>query len=214
MCDAYDIGDTLTALAASGAVLTVYPAGALRARQARIASVDPEQPHFVLELLAPPGQMAPSLAAGRATFVAALENDAMLQFELDTDWRALPGQPRQVAAPFPATCLVQERRASPRNAVSLAGNYRLHFTLQGQDIDVPLCDYSTAGIGLHAPSDLASLFSVGMKLRAVRLQLGPALAIDADLEVRLLRPFHSYLLGQQVQIGCSIDQIGMQLRGM
>ena len=53
---------------------------------------------------------------------------------------------------------------------------------------------------------------IGRKLKSVRLQLGPALAIVADLEIRLLRPFRSFLLGEQVQVGCSIDNIEMQMQ--
>ena len=58
----------------------------------------------------------------------------------------------------------------------------------------------------------ASFLHLGRKLKAVRLQLGPALAIVADLEIRLLRPFRSFLLGEQVQVGCSIDNIEMQMQ--
>ena len=53
---------------------------------------------------------------------------------------------------------------------------------------------------------------VGKKLVGVRLELGPALVIVADLEVRLLRPFRTYLLGEQVQIGCSFASISMQMQ--
>jgi hypothetical protein len=46
----------------------------------------------------------------------------------------------------------------------------------------------------------------------VFLELGPSLAIQADLEVRLLRPFRTFLLGQQVQVGCRISNISMQMK--
>jgi len=36
----------------------------------------------------------------------------------------------------------------------------------------------------------------------VRLELGPDTVMIADLEVRLSRTFRSFLLGEQVQIGC------------
>jgi hypothetical protein len=42
--------------------------------------------------------------------------------------------------------------------------------------------------------------------------MGPTLVITADLEVRLLRPFRTFLLGQQVQVGCRISNISMQMR--
>ena len=43
---------------------------------------------------------------------------------------------------------------------------------------------------------------VGRKLSRVRLELGPEKVIIADLEIRLSRSFRSFLLGEQVQIGC------------
>ena len=65
---------------------------------------------------------------------------------------------------------------------------------------------------MHAPPDTARVPHVGQKLKNVRLQLGPALAITANLEIRLLRPFRSFLLGEQVQVGCAIDSIEMQMQ--
>jgi hypothetical protein len=46
----------------------------------------------------------------------------------------------------------------------------------------------------------------------VELDLGPSLTIQADLEVRLLRPFRTFLLGEQVQIGCRISKIEMVMK--
>ena len=66
---------------------------------------------------------------------------------------------------------------------------------------------------MHAPPDTARVPHVGQKLKNVRLQLGPALAIVADLEVRMLRPFRSDLLGEQVQVGYRYGRIGMEMRG-
>ena len=65
---------------------------------------------------------------------------------------------------------------------------------------------------MHAPPDTARRLHVRQKLKNVRLQPGPALAIVAGLEVRMLRPFRSYLLGEQVQVGCRYGRIGMEMR--
>jgi hypothetical protein len=53
---------------------------------------------------------------------------------------------------------------------------------------------------------------VGKKLDGVVLEMGATLIITADLEVRLLRPFRTFLLGQQVQVGCRISNMSMQMR--
>lgn len=65
---------------------------------------------------------------------------------------------------------------------------------------------------MHAPPDTARVPHVGQKLKNVRLQPGPALSIVADLEVRMLRPFRSDLLGEQVQVECRYGRIGMEMR--
>ncbi|MCC2960670.1 PilZ domain-containing protein [Massilia sp. IC2-278] len=210
MCDAFDIGEALAALAAAGATLTVYPPGAAASTAqlpARIVAVDAAAPRFTLEL---PG--APLIAAGRATFVALLAEDVPLQFDLDSDWRVSSAEPYRISLPFPETCLVLDRRATPRADTALVDYFAATVTLPDRQIELPLCDFATGGIGMHAPPDAARRLHVGQKLKNVRLQLGPALAIVADLEVRMLRPFRSYLLGEQVQVGCRYDRIGMEMR--
>jgi c-di-GMP-binding flagellar brake protein YcgR len=206
MRDPFDIGETFTSLAASGDALTIYPAGLADPILARIEWVHPEEPHFTLDVAG--GLPIP---AGRATFVAALGGNAKLQFELESDWPAAPDQPNLVAAVFPDTCLVLNRRAAPRLDTPINGSYVGNFTLLNKQFELPLCDYSAGGVGLRATPEQAAELYVGRKLKGVRLQLGPALAVVADLEVRLLRPFRSFLLGEQVQVGCSFDQIEMQM---
>lgn len=205
MRDPFDIGETLTSLAESGEALTIYPGGLADPVLARIDTVHPEDPHFTLDVV---GAIPP----GRATFVAALGGNAKLQFELESEWTAQPGTPRLVPAVFPESCLVLNRRAAPRLDTPVNGSYAATFTLLNKQFELPLCDYSTGGVGLRATPDQAAELYVGRKLKSVRLQLGPALAIVADLEIRLLRPFRSFLLGEQVQVGCSIDNIEMQMQ--
>ncbi|MEW6022954.1 MAG: PilZ domain-containing protein [Pseudomonadota bacterium] len=201
MRDAFDIGEALTALAEAGAMLTVYPAGDAAPLPAHIACVAPDAPRFALSL----SGNGP-LPVGRAAFVAALPNDARLQFELDSDWRDLDH------LPFPESCLVLERRTTQRADTSLADYFTATLNVSGRQIELPLCDFATGGIGMHAQPDAARALHVGQKLKNVRLQLGPALSIVADLEVRMLRPFRSYLLGEQVQVGCRYDRIEMEMQ--
>jgi len=200
MRDAFDIGEALAALAAAGAVLTVYPGDDAAPLTARIVAVDPQAPRFTLSLA---GERP---APGPATFVAPLANDARLQFELDSDWQDL------TRLPFPAACLVLERRSTQRADTSLVDYFTATVSLPGKQIALPLCDFATGGIGMHAQPQAAAALHVGQKLKNVRLQLGPALSIVADLEVRMLRPFRSYLLGEQVQVGCRYDRIEMEMR--
>lgn len=206
MCDPFDIGEALTTLSLSGDALTVYtdsPEPIL----ARIASVDPELPHFVLDFS---GSALP--AAGPATLVAAINGNAKLQFELDSDWATLPEQPQLVPATFPDTCLVLNRRSARRVETPVGGNYTASFGLSGKQYELPLYDFSEGGVGMRSSPEGCFGLHVGKKLNGVRLELGPALVVVADLEVRLLRPFRTYLLGEQVQIGCSFASISMQMQ--
>ncbi|MFS2215198.1 flagellar brake protein [Telluria sp. Tellsp104] len=206
MRDPFDIGDALTTLALTGEPLTVYPRGQDFV-MARIDSVDPEHKVFTLELAG-----NDVLAEGEAVFVAALGSNAKIQFELDADWAIVEGRPDLVQLPLPEVCLVLNRRAEPRLESPVGMNYGARFTLLGKVFEMPLYDFSRGGVGLRATPEQALELYVGKKLEGVQLELGTSLAVSADLEIRLLRPFRTFLLGQQVQVGCRISNISMQMR--
>ena len=206
MSDPFDIGEALTALALSGDPLTVY-SGVQEPILVRIESVDPELPHFVVDFT---GSELP--ATRHATFVSAIGGNAKLQFELDSDWVSLPGQPHLVPATFPEHCLVLNRRSARRVETPVGANYTASFNLSGRQVELPLYDFSQGGVGMRASPEQCFGLHVGKKLSGVRLELGPALVVTADLEVRLMRPFRTFLLGEQVQVGCSFAGISMQMQ--
>ncbi|WP_137173842.1 flagellar brake protein [Massilia sp. HP4] len=206
MSDPFDIGEALAALALSGDPVTVY-AGIQDPILARIESVDPELPHFTLDFT---GNALPN--THHATFVASIGGNAKLQFELESDWASLPGQAHLVPATFPEHCLVLNRRSARRVETPIGGNYTASFGLSGKQYELPLYDFSQGGVGMRASPEQCFGLHVGKKLIGVRLELGPALMVVADLEVRLMRPFRTFLLGDQVQIGCSFVNISMQLQ--
>ncbi|WP_313171535.1 flagellar brake protein [Massilia oculi] len=206
MSDPFDIGEALTALALSGDPVTVY-SGIQEPILVRIESVDPELPHFVLDFT---GSDMP--VTHHATFVSAIGGNAKLQFELESDWKGLPGQPHLVPADFPEHCLVLNRRSARRVETPVGANYTASFGLSGRQYELPLYDFSQGGVGMRATPEQCFGLHVGKKLIGVRLELGPALVITADLEVRLMRPFRTFLLGEQVQIGCSFANISMQFQ--
>ena len=206
MRDPFDIGEALSALADSGDAVSVH-AGDGAPLLARIDSVDPELPHFVIDFT---GSKAPP--AGSAVFVASIGGNAKLQFSLHSDWAPLPDQPHLVPAIFPDTCLVLNRRAARRLETPVGVNYSASFSLNSKAVELPLYDFSQGGVGMRATPEQCFGLKVGKKLTGVRLELGPALVIVADLEIRLMRPFRTFLLGEQVQIGCSFVEISMQMQ--
>lgn len=199
------IGDALQVLADRGEAVTIYPAGADDPVLARILSVHPEQPHFTLEL-----NEGGVLPPGRCTFVTWLDS-ARFQFELTADWTPLPDQPTHVPADFPVRCTVLNRRSTMRLEAPLAGNFTASFVLFGNPYELPLYDVGAGGIGMRcAPRDSAGLH-IGRKLQRVRLELGDIVVI-CDLEIRLSRRFRSFLLGEQVQIGCRFINLSPQMQ--
>ncbi|NVM79906.1 c-di-GMP-binding flagellar brake protein YcgR [Duganella sp. SG902] len=202
MTDEHDIGDALTLLAESGEAVSIYPSSATNVVMARIKSVDPKDPYFVLELNE--GEFLPP---GEATFVAWLRS-AKLQFKLSSEtWASLPEQPTLLNLEFPLKCQVLNRRSSVRLETPLGVYYMASFVLNGKPYELQLYDFSAGGVGMRAaPRDAVGLH-VGRKLQRVRLELGPESVMIADLEVRLSRTFRSFLLGEQVQIGCRFTNL-------
>ncbi len=197
MTDEHDIGDALTLLSDTGEPVSIYPSSATNVVMARIKSVDPEKPYFVIELNE--GEFLPP---GDATFVAWLRS-AKIQFTLTSaEWSSKPNEPTLIPLEFPLKCLVLNRRASTRLETPLGVYYMASFVMNGKPYELQLYDFSAGGVGMRAaPRDAVGLH-VGRKLQRVRLELGPDKVMIADLEIRLSRTFRSFLLGEQVQIGC------------
>jgi flagellar brake protein len=193
-----EIGDALTLLAAHGDAISMYTPGSREPVLGRILSVDPELPHFVMEL-----NDGLTLQPGKVTFVAVLGN-AKLQFRLsDPDWATVAGKPQLIPMVFPETCTVLNRRTSERVETPLGASFTATFELNGVTRqDLAIYDFSLGGIGLHCSKIEAKGLLKGRKLQGVQLELGPDSAIVADLEVRYTRPFRSFLMGEQLHVGC------------
>jgi flagellar brake protein len=205
MRDPFDIGDALTSLALSGEAVTVYRRGRDFV-MARIDSVDPEGKVFTLDLAEPGAALQ-----DKVVFVAALGSNAKIQFELDAAASVIADRPDLLQFPLPETCQVLNRRAEPRLESPLGMNYGARFAIMGKVFEMPLYDFSRGGVGLRATPEQAMELYVGKKLEGVQLEMGGSLVVTADLEVRLLRPFRTFLLGPQVQVGCRISNISMQM---
>lgn len=202
MRDPFDIGDALAQLSDAGDPVTLYAEGQDEPLMARIDSVDPELPHFVLDLagnaILPRGQAL--------LLVASVGNNAKLQCHLPDDWQALVPGGRLVRASFPEVCLVLNRRAQRRRELPLGGNYTVTFVTPNQKHVLQLCDFSTGGIGMRAAPTQTRGLHVGKKLQGVRLDIGEE-SLTVDMVIRLTRRFRTFLLGEQVQIGCKFENL-------
>jgi len=202
-----DIAEALTLLSETGDPVSIYPSSSTSVVMARIRSVHPEDPFFTLELNE--GEFIPP---GECTFVAWLRS-AKLQFkQTSTSWSAKPEQPTLVEVEFPLKCQILNRRATQRLETPLGVYYMASFVLNGKPYELQLYDFSAGGVGMRAaPRDAVGLH-VGRRLQRVRLELGPDQVLIADLDVRLSRTFRSFLLGEQVQIGCQFVNLSPQMQ--
>lgn len=192
-----DIGDALTLLAASGEAISMYAAGSREVVLGRILSVDPELPRFVMEL-----NEGASLKPGNVTFVTSLRT-AKLQFRLSQpEWNALPGQPRLIPMVFPETCAVLDRRASERVETPLGINFLASYEVNGHFHELPIYDISQGGLSLRCTKAEAKGLLKGRKLQDVQLDIGTENTVVIQLEIRFTRAIRSFLLGEQLHIGC------------
>ncbi len=205
--DPDEIGDALTMLAEVGDPISIYHRDNAEPVMARFLSVDPELPHFVIQL-----NEGSTLPPGECTFVCWLRG-AKFQFKLDDPhWNALPEQPTLIPAQFPERCQVLNRRQAPRMETPLGIYHTASFVLNGKPYEMQLYDFAVGGVGMRcSPRDAVGLH-VGRKLQRVRLEMGPGSVLICDLEIRLSRHFRSFLLGEQVQIGCQFQNLSPQMQ--
>jgi len=198
-----DIGDALTLLAASGDAISMYAPGSRDVTLGRILSVDPELPHFVMEL-----NEGAVLKPGNITFVAWVRA-AKLQFRLSNqEWKSVPGKPQLIPMVFPETCSVLNRRSTERAETPLGANCMASFEINGTtSYELSIYDLSLGGIGLRCSKLEAKGLLKGRKLRDVVLELGSETVEIAELEVRFTRPFRSFLLGEQLHLGCRFNNL-------
>ena len=62
-------------------------------------------------------------------------------------------------------------------------------------------------MGLRCSKSEAKGLLKGRKLRDVELELGEETVLVAEMEVRLTRSYRSFLLGEQLHIGCMFTNI-------
>ncbi|MFZ6646035.1 flagellar brake protein [Undibacterium sp. TJN25] len=195
-----DIASALKTLAEDSNAITVYPSGG-GFLTARVDSIDLKKQSLALKLMG--GASAP---AGPALLVTTLQGNK-LQFSLDTAWSPVADSPSLFHMGFPKQCTILERRGAVRFEAPLGQFYTAVFVLDGLVYEIPLYDFSLGGVGLRASPADASALRVGRRLSKVRLELSDGIALTADLEIRLCRPFRSFLLGEQVQVGCRFTHL-------
>jgi hypothetical protein len=114
--------------------------------------------------------------------------------------------PADAVGPVPAS----ERRSTPRRDSPLVPALRAEFALLGRPRSFNIDDVSPGGLGLRGAVDEGRGIFVGQQLARVQLVLGAHEALAVDLEVRSRRHFRSFLVGEQVHIGCRLTGLGSE----
>ncbi len=95
-----------------------------------------------------------------------------------------------------------ERRSTPRRDVPLGPAVRAEFMLLGRFRSLHVDDVSLGGLGLRGSIEEGRGLFLGQRIAQARVMVGDQLVLVADLEVRIRRSFRSFLVGEQVHIGC------------
>jgi hypothetical protein len=161
------------------------------------------------------------MLAGKPNPAAAVRSGAVSLARLRAVERELPrfllqaGGQREPPAPTPAgPKALAKLRAHPRQQSErlLGGECRATFFSQGRSYVLQLYDFSVGGVALRAALHEVVGLQVGKKLPGVQIELGSELSMTIDLEIRLMRRFHSAHQGEQVQIGCRFANLSAALQ--
>lgn len=95
-----------------------------------------------------------------------------------------------------------ERRSTPRRDVPLGPAVRAEFMLLGRFRSLHVDDVSLGGLGLRGSIEEGRGLFLGQRIAQARVMVGDQVVLVADLEVRIRRSFRSFLVGEQVHIGC------------
>jgi c-di-GMP-binding flagellar brake protein YcgR len=125
------------------------------------------------------------------------------QFTVSGVWQVQADNTARLEAALPPELMKVQRRRYVRVDAPVGQSYRADFVLDRRHYAVSVDDLSLGGVGLRAvPRDVVMLV-VGRQIKQVDIELGPAGVLRVDLEVRSRRKFSSFLLGEQLHIGCS-----------
>lgn len=135
--------------------------------------------------------------------IVAMAGGVRVQQVLRGAWQA-DGAGWLLDADWPHQLLQLQRRRHPRISVPLGQSYSASFLFGSRRSTLDIDDLSQGGLALRGSrAEMAMLF-VGKKLPRVQLQLAGT-TVQADLQVRARRSYKSFLLGEQVLAGCSIE---------
>lgn len=199
------VGQVLQSLLSQGGELALHPAQAMSedtpVHMGRLLYVDGPQRRLVLEaapaVSPPPGSV----------WCVGLLHGVKTQFAVEAAWTGRSGRVWQASAAWPQALLRLERRLHARIEIPLGQPYHARFQLQGRRYALGINNLSPTGVSLRASHAVASALYVCRNVPSAVLELGSLGSVLTGLVVRTRRSFRSYLLGEQLMIGCSFERL-------
>lgn len=211
LSDAAVIARVMQELVEQQAVLSLYAAQSDQGLEvaadapplalASLRSTDVSQSALVLQIPRQTQPMPPRLI-GIANMTAGVRVQCAVQgiwSETSDAW--------VLQAAWPDELLQLQRRRHQRFPVPLGQNYTASFMFGRKRCVLDIDDLSLGGIALRGTrTDTAMLF-LGRELPQVTLKLANHDILRASLKVRSRRSYRSFLLGEQVLVGCSMESM-------
>ena len=198
--DAQEIDASLQSLAASGAVVTLYP---------------PDGTQWILGWLTDAGTPAQcfvfktdhevSVPAGMMIFVAEVQG-IKLQFSCQWSGSSAPQSALVVACPL--SLIKLQRRRFARFNTPVGQPFSAGFGIGRRAMTLTVEDLAMGGVGLRATPQEAAMLYINRNLSRVQLVLGQDVSLVVDMEICSRHAWHSYLLGKQFHVGCRFTGIG------
>lgn len=185
---------------ASGAEALPLAAGAVPFGLASICALEAQAQSYALNLSTPISPLPE-----QAWAVAHLAGGVRVQWMVYGAWQAMGGNHWQLQAAWPTHVLQLQRRRHQRLSVPLGQNYSASFMFGHRRCALDIEDLSIGGVALRGSRKETAMLFIGRDLPKVGLYMADGTALQAHLKVRSRRSYQSFLLGEQVLVGCSVE---------
>lgn len=139
--------------------------------------------------------------------VAHMAGGVRVQCEVAGAWQQVEGNHWQLEMPWPAHMVQLQRRRHTRLHVPLGHNYSANFMFGRRHCALDIEDLSLGGVALRGTRPETAMLFLGRDLPQVRLCMADGSVLKVALKVRSRRSYRSFLLGEQVLVGCSVEAI-------
>lgn len=172
---------------------------------AMLQALDMDSMQVALEVQGMPQTMPQQLQA-----VAHMAGGVRVQWQMQGVWESVGDKSWRLSMPWPAEIWQLQRRRHPRWTVPLGQNYSAVFMFGNKRCVLDVEDVSAAGVALRGTRPETAMLFMGRLMPKVVLKVPDGAQIELALKVRSRRSYHSFLLGEQVLVGCSIEAISAQ----